>query len=223
MPANGEPILSLEGGFKQLEAKLFTVIGGQTDCRSLLLPSPIGYMLHSSQAYDHLMHLSTLRDMKENTLNLGKVTCKYLGPTSQENLTTKSPSAVTSTQPFSLPKSFLECNWEVYNELLPNSSHFLTLMPYTIRDVLLGELGCKLKAIPICGENQGSIFMASNLVTKPHSKHTNICYYGIHELVVKGKVKLSFIDNAENLINLLTKKFTKFTAQLGLQFPPGSS
>jgi len=27
---------------------------------------------------------------------------------------------------------------------------------------LLGELGYKLKAIPICSDNQGSIFMASN-------------------------------------------------------------
>ena len=36
---------------------------------------------------------------------------------------------------------------------------------------LLGELGYKLKAIPICGDNQGSIFMASNPVTEPRSKH----------------------------------------------------
>ena len=31
---------------------------------------------------------------------------------------------------------------------------------------LLGELSYKLKAIPICGDNQGSIFMASNPVTR---------------------------------------------------------
>ena len=92
---------------------------------------------------------------------------------------------------------------------------------------LLGELGYKLKAIPICGDNQGSIFMASNPVTEPRSKHINIHYHGIRESVAKGNVELFFIDGAENPANLLTKnlprkKFTKFRAQLGLQFPSGS-
>jgi len=70
---------------------------------------------------------------------------------------------------------------------------------------LLGELGYKLKAIPICGDNQGSIFMASNPVTEPHSKHINICYHGICESVAKGNVELFFIDGAENPADLLTK------------------
>ena len=37
---------------------------------------------------------------------------------------------------------------------------------------LLGELGYKLNAILICGDNQRSIFMASNPVMEPCSKHT---------------------------------------------------
>ena len=63
---------------------------------------------------------------------------------------------------------------------------------------------------------------------EPRSKHINIRYHRIHELVAKGKVKLYFIDGAENPANLLSKnlpceKFVKFRAQLGLQFPSGSS
>ena len=93
---------------------------------------------------------------------------------------------------------------------------------------LLSELGYKLKAIPICGDNQGSIFMASNPVMEPHSKHIDICYHRIRKLVMKDKVELYFIDGAENPTDLLTKnlpreKFVKFRAQLGLQFPSGSS
>ena len=92
---------------------------------------------------------------------------------------------------------------------------------------LLSELGYKLNAIPICSDNQGSIFMASNPVMKPHCKHINIHYHRIRESVAKGKVELFFIDGAENPANLLTKnlpreKFTKFRAQLGLQFPSSS-
>ena len=80
---------------------------------------------------------------------------------------------------------------------------------------LLSELGYKLKAIPICSDNQGSIFMASNPVTEPWSKHINICYHGIHESITNGKVELFFINGAENPTNLLIKnlpceKFAKF-------------
>jgi len=92
---------------------------------------------------------------------------------------------------------------------------------------LLGELSYKLKAIPICGDNQGSIFMASNPVTEPRSKHIDIRYHGIRKSVAKGNVELFFIDGAENPADLLTKnlprkQFAKFRAQLGLQFPSGS-
>ena len=93
---------------------------------------------------------------------------------------------------------------------------------------LLGELGYKLNAIPICSDNQGSIFMASNPVMEPHSKHIDISYHGICESVTSGKIELFFIDGAENPTDLLTKnlpceKFMKFRVQLGLQFPSGSS
>ena len=92
---------------------------------------------------------------------------------------------------------------------------------------LLGELSYKLNAILICGDNQSSIFMASNPVIEPHSKHTDIHYPRIHESVTKDKVELFFIDGAEYPTDLLIKnlphkKFTKFRAQLGLQFPFGS-
>jgi len=69
---------------------------------------------------------------------------------------------------------------------------------------LLGELGYKLKAILICGDNQGSIFMASNPIMEPHSKHIDICYHGICESVAKGNMELFFIDGAENPADLLT-------------------
>jgi len=92
---------------------------------------------------------------------------------------------------------------------------------------LLSELGYKLKAILICCDNQGSIFMASNPVMEPCSKHIDIRYHRIRESVAKGNVELFFIDGTENPTDLLTKnlpheKFAKFRAQLGLQFPSGS-
>jgi len=92
---------------------------------------------------------------------------------------------------------------------------------------LLSELSYKLKAIPICSDNQGSIFMASNPITEPCFKHIDIHYHRICKSVMKGNMELFFIDGAENPTNLLTKnlpceKFVKFRAQLGLHFPSGS-
>ena len=93
---------------------------------------------------------------------------------------------------------------------------------------LHGELCYKLNAIPICSDNQGSIFMASNPITEPCSKDIDIHYHGIHKSIANGKIELFFIDGAENPTDLLTKnllheKFAKFKVQLGLQFPSGSS
>ena len=55
---------------------------------------------------------------------------------------------------------------------------------------LLGELGYRLNAIPICGDNQGSIFMASNPVTEARSKHIDIRYHYIRKVIEDGIVKV---------------------------------
>ena len=59
---------------------------------------------------------------------------------------------------------------------------------------LLGELGYHLKPSPICGDNQGSIFIASNPVTEKRSKHIDICYHYIREVVERNLAKVFFID-----------------------------
>ena len=111
-------------------------------------------------------------------------------------------------------------------------AEYMALSNYTCQVTwiwsLLSELGYKLNAILICSDNQGSIFMASNPIMEPHSKHINIHYNGICESTMNGKIELFLIDGAENPTNLLTKnllceKFTKFRVQLGLHFPSGSS
>ena len=88
---------------------------------------------------------------------------------------------------------------------------------------LLGELGYHLSAIPICGDNQGSIFIASNPVTEKRSKHIDIRYHYIREVINRGLTEVYFIDGDNNPADLLTKnlgsvKFLKFRAMLGLEF-----
>jgi hypothetical protein len=88
---------------------------------------------------------------------------------------------------------------------------------------LLGELGFHMAAIPICGDNQGSIFIASNPVTEKRTKHIDIRYHFVRDVIQKGLAEVFFIDGEDNPADLLTKnlgrvKFHKFRAELGLEF-----
>jgi hypothetical protein len=88
---------------------------------------------------------------------------------------------------------------------------------------LLGELGYHLKPIPICGDNQGSIFIASNPVTEKRSKHIDIRYHYIREVIARKFAEVYFIEGENNPADILTKnlgsvKFQKFRAALGLEF-----
>ena len=88
---------------------------------------------------------------------------------------------------------------------------------------LMGELGYHLRPVPICGDNRGSIFIASNPVTEKRSKHIDIRYHYIREVVERKFVEIFFIDGDKNPADLLTKnlgsvKFQLFQPEYGLHF-----
>ena len=88
---------------------------------------------------------------------------------------------------------------------------------------MLAELGMSIKAVLLYGDNQGSIFNASNSVQEKRMKHIDIQYHFIRECVEDGKVELFFVEGINNSANLFTKnlgpiKFSKFRSQLGLEF-----
>ena len=88
---------------------------------------------------------------------------------------------------------------------------------------LIKELRIKIRSISIYGDNQGSIFIASNAVQESHTKHIDICYHYIRELVVAKEVELQFVPGEMNPTNMFAKnlqkiKFTQFQNQLGLEF-----
>ena len=100
---------------------------------------------------------------------------------------------------------------------LSNCSHQVVWM-----HTLLGELSYHLSAIPICSDNQGSIFITSNPVTEKRLKHIGIRYHYIRKVINHSLTKVYFIDGDNNPADLLTKnlgsvKFLKFRAMLGLE------
>ena len=88
---------------------------------------------------------------------------------------------------------------------------------------LFKELGITLNPIPLCSDNQGSIFLASNPVQEKQIKHIDLRYHYIREVIREKKIELFFLEGAENPADLFTKnlgriKFQKFREQLGLEF-----
>jgi hypothetical protein len=73
------------------------------------------------------------------------------------------------------------------------------------------------------GDNQGSIFIASNPVTKKWSKHIDIRFHYIREVIECQLAEVFFIDGDKNPADLLTKnlgsvKFLSFHPEYGLHF-----
>ena len=92
----------------------------------------------------------------------------------------------------------------------------------------MSELGIELAPIPLFGDNQGSIFLASNPVQEKRIKHIDLRYHFIRDVVINKQVELFFIEGANNPADLFTKnlgriKFQKFREQLGLEIYSSSS
>ena len=88
---------------------------------------------------------------------------------------------------------------------------------------LMSELKMPINHIPLCGDNQGAIFIASNAVTEKRTKHMDIRYHYIKEVVEQGKVRLYFVKTDENPADMLTKnlardKFLNCRNTLGIVF-----
>lgn len=88
---------------------------------------------------------------------------------------------------------------------------------------LFGEIGLPVGAIPIYGDNQGSIFLASNPVQERRTKHIDIRYHHICERVENKEIELSFVEGSENPADMFTKnlghvKFYSCRNKLGIEF-----
>ena len=60
--------------------------------------------------------------------------------------------------------------------------------------------------IPILhGDNQGSLFWSENAVTEKHSKHIDIRYHYICNLIEQKKIILNFIEGKNNPADILTR------------------
>ena len=88
---------------------------------------------------------------------------------------------------------------------------------------LFNEIGISIQSLPLCGDNQGSIFLASNPIQERRTKHIDIRFHYIRERVEMRQVKLFYVRTDDNIADILTKnlalvKFKKFRDLLGITF-----
>ena len=73
-------------------------------------------------------------------------------------------------------------------------------------ETLLTGLGSTLKAIPICGANQGSIFIGSNPVQEWCTKHIDICYHYVQQCMEEKQIELILRNPLTFLLKTLVYK-----------------
>ena len=88
---------------------------------------------------------------------------------------------------------------------------------------LLGELGFSIPTPTLYADNAGSVFWATNPVVEKQSKHVDIHYHYVRELVEDGKIEIGDVSTSDNPADIFTKnlgatKFNLFRPELGLIF-----
>jgi hypothetical protein len=86
---------------------------------------------------------------------------------------------------------------------------------------LTGLFDLEMEAIVILCDNQSCIKMTENPVFHDKSKHIEIWYHYIRDMVQRGAIKLQYIGTDEQVANVLTKplsrvKFEYFRDKLGI-------
>jgi hypothetical protein len=78
-----------------------------------------------------------------------------------------------------------------------------------IRNLLTGLFDLEMRAIVILCDNQSCIKMIENLVFHDRSKHIEIRYHFIRDMVQRGALKLQYISMDEQVTDMLTKPLSR--------------
>ena len=86
---------------------------------------------------------------------------------------------------------------------------------------LCSELGFKQQAVRIDCDSQSAIFLAKNPTYHSRTKHIDVQYHFVRDMVESMKVLLEKVDTLENVANSLTKylnteKFSWCRAAMGI-------
>ena len=77
---------------------------------------------------------------------------------------------------------------------------------------LMGSIGIQIELpIIVRVDNVGAIFMSENTSTSGRTKHIDIRYRFVNEMVIDGFLKIVFVKTKENVADVFTKNVTSET------------
>jgi hypothetical protein len=90
-----------------------------------------------------------------------------------------------------------------------------------LRKLLTGLFDLEMEATTILCDNQSCIKMTENLVFHDKSKHIEIQYHHIRDMVQRGAINLQYVNMDEQVVDVLTKplshvKFEHFRDKLSI-------
>ena len=82
-------------------------------------------------------------------------------------------------------------------------------------------IGKEEGALTIMADNQGAISLAKDNEFHAHTKHIDLQYHFVHEVVEDIKIKMKYIPTVENIVDIFMKalpkpRFVEFVEKLGL-------
>ncbi|KAL0403199.1 UNVERIFIED_CONTAM: Retrovirus-related Pol polyprotein from transposon TNT 1-94 [Sesamum radiatum] len=75
-------------------------------------------------------------------------------------------------------------------------------------DGLVKELGVEQCGVQLHCDSQSAIYLAKNQVYHARTKHINVRYHKIRELIASGEIMLQKVHISENAVDMLTKPLT---------------
>jgi hypothetical protein len=78
-----------------------------------------------------------------------------------------------------------------------------------LRKLSIGLFDLEMEATMILYDNQSCIKMTKNSMFHDKSKHIEIQYHYIHDMVQRGAVKLQYIGTNEQVVDMLTKPLSR--------------
>ena len=77
---------------------------------------------------------------------------------------------------------------------------------------LLQSIGIEIELpITVRVDNVGAIFMSENTSTSGQTKHVDVRYQYVNEMVLDGFLKIKFVKTEENVVDIFTKNVSSET------------
>ena len=131
----------------------------------------------------------------------------------------QTPISWKSSKQCTVSRSFAEAE---YKALADGTAEVIWLQ-YLLIDLQIPSISAPI----IWCDNLGATYLSANPFFHAHTKHVEVDYYFVRDIVVKKEIQIRFISSQDQLANVFTKpfptaSFTAFCFKLRVDPPPSA-